>query len=59
MVKNLLVNAGNIKDTGSIPGWGRPPGGRLGNSLLYSCLENSMHIGDWWPIIHRVAKSQI
>ena len=57
-VKNLFVNAGNIKDTGSIPGWGRPPGERQGNPLLYSCLENSMDIGDWRPIIHRVAKSQ-
>ena len=27
MVKNLPANAGDIKDTGSIPGWGRSPGG--------------------------------
>ena len=26
MVKNLLFNAGNIKYTGSIPGWRRYPG---------------------------------
>ena len=26
MVKNLLANAGSIKHTGSIPGWGRSPG---------------------------------
>ena len=25
MVKNLPVNAGDVRDTGSIPGWGRFP----------------------------------
>ena len=28
MVKNLLTNAGDIKDVGSVPGLGRSPGGR-------------------------------
>ena len=28
-----------------------------GNSLQYSCLENSMDRGTWWAIAHRVAKS--
>ena len=27
-------------DLGLIPGWGRSPGGRHGNPLQYSCLEN-------------------
>ena len=27
MVKNLLANAGDSRDTGSIPGLGRSPGG--------------------------------
>ena len=31
MVKNLPVNAGDIRDTGLIPGSGRSPGGRHGN----------------------------
>ena len=30
----------NAGDTGLIPGWGRSPGGRCGNPLQYSCLEN-------------------
>ena len=42
MVKNLLVNAGDIRDTGWIPGSGRSPGGGHGNPLQYSCLENPM-----------------
>ena len=40
MVKNLTANAGDIRDVGSIPGSGRSPGGRHGNPLQYSCLEN-------------------
>ena len=40
MVKNLPVNAGDVRDVGSIPGLGRSPGGGRGNLLQYSCLEN-------------------
>ena len=32
----------NAIDSGSIPGSGRSPGGRNGNPLQYSCLENPM-----------------
>ena len=32
-IKNLLANAGNIRDEGSIPGLGRSPGGGYGNPL--------------------------
>ena len=42
MVKNLPANAGDITDAGSIPGWGRSPGGRRGNPLQSSCLEKEM-----------------
>ena len=31
MVKNLLVNARDVRDMGLIPGWGRFPGGENGN----------------------------
>ena len=40
VVKNLPANAEDIRDTGSIPGLGRSPGGGHGNPLQYSCLEN-------------------
>ena len=40
--KNLSANAGDIKDTGSIPGLGRSPGGEHGTPLQYFCLENPM-----------------
>jgi len=38
-------SACNVGDPDSIPGLGRSPGGRNGNSLQYSCLENSMDRG--------------
>ena len=40
VVKNLLPTTGDIRDTVSIPGSGRSPGGGHGNALPYSCLEN-------------------
>ena len=33
LVKNMLANAGDIKDTGSIPGLGRSPGEGNSNPL--------------------------
>ena len=40
MEKNLLANAGYLRDAGLIPESGRSPGGGHGNQLQYSCLEN-------------------
>ena len=39
VVKSLLVNSGDIRDVGSIPGLGWFPGEGNGNLLQYSCLE--------------------
>ena len=58
MVKNPSANAGDIKDTGLIPGLGRSPGGGHGNPLQYFCLEKPMDRGAWRAIAHRVAKNQ-
>ena len=55
--KNPSANARDGRDTGSIPGSGRPPGGGHGNPLQDSCLENSMDRGAWQASDHRVAKS--
>ena len=57
MVKNPPANAGDIRDTGSIPGLGRSPGRGHGNPLQYSCLENPMDRGAGWATVPRVAKS--
>ena len=48
VVKNLSANAGDIRDAGSIPRFGRSPGEGNGNPLQYSCLENPMDRGAWW-----------
>ena len=45
MVKNPPANAGDRRDSGLIPGWGRSPGGGHGNPLQYSYLENPMDRG--------------
>jgi len=57
IVKNMLANAGDIRDAGSIPGLGRSPGEGPENPLHYSCLENPMDRGAWWAIVHSVNKS--
>ena len=58
MVKNPPANAGDVRDTESIPGSGRSPGGGYGNPLQYSCLENPMDRGACWATVHEVVKSQ-
>ena len=58
MVKNLSVNARDVRDMGSIPGWGRPPGGRHSNPLQYSYVENSMDRGAWTSTVHGVPQTQ-
>ena len=55
--KNLPPNAGDIRDTGSIPGLGRSPGGGHGNSLQYSFLENPKDSRAWQATVHGVTKS--
>ena len=47
VVKNLPAIAGDFRDSDSIPGLGRFPGGSRGNPLQYSCLENPMDRGTW------------
>ena len=57
VVKNPPANAGDTRDSGSIPGSGRSPGGGPGNPLQYSCLENLMNREAWQAIVHRFTKS--
>ena len=46
VVKNPFANAGDTRDSGSIPGLGRSPGGPNGKPIQYSCLENSEDRGN-------------
>ena len=56
MVKNPSVNAGEIRNTGWIPGLGKSPGEGHGNPLQYSCPDNPMDRGAQWATVHGVAK---
>ena len=58
VVKNLLANAEDTGDVGSIPASGRSHGEGNGNLLQYSCLENPMDRGAWWIAVHGVEKSR-
>ena len=50
MAKNLPANAGDLRDTGSIPGLETSPEGNF--------LENSMDRRVWQATVHMAAKSQ-
>ena len=52
VVETLPANVGDVRDAGSISGLGRCSGGGHGNPLQYSCLENPMDRGVWWPTVH-------
>ena len=55
VVKKPSANAGA---SGLIPGVGRSLGGRHGNLLQYSCLENPMERRAWWTTFRGVTQSQ-
>ena len=57
VLKNPLANAGNARDVGLIPGWGRSPGEGNGNLLKYSCLGKSMDRRDWETTVRGTRKS--
>ena len=47
MVKNPLARAGDVRDTGSIPGSGRSPGMGNGNSFLPGKFPGQMSLADY------------
>ena len=58
VVNNPLANAGEVRDTGSIPGSGTSPGEGNGNPFQYSCQENPMDRGALWATVLGITKSQ-
>ena len=54
-VQEAIQSAGAA---GSIPGSGRSPGGRHGNPLQNSCLENPMDRGAWRATVHGVTEER-
>ena len=50
-------SACSAEASGSIPGWGRSPGGEDGYTLQYFCLGNPMDRGAQQATVHAVAES--
>ena len=57
LVAQMVKNLPTMRETGSVPEWGRSLGEGNGNSLWHSCLEKSMDRGAWQATVHGVAKS--
>ena len=55
--KESACNAGDARDTGSIPGLGRFPGEENANPLQFSCLGNPMDRGTWHATVCGVTTS--
>ena len=56
LVKNLLANAGDVRDVGLIPGLGRSPGEGNSNPFQYVFLGNPRDKGTWQATVHGVTK---
>ena len=54
VVKNLLANAGDLRDADLIPGSGRAPGEGNGDPLQHPCLHNPTDREAWWATVHEV-----
>ena len=57
VVKNPPAHAGDLRDTGPVPGEGRCRGGGHGNPLQCSYLEHPMDRGAQQATVHWVAQS--
>ena len=55
--KESAYNVEDAGNAGSIPESGRSLGGKHGNSVHYSCLENPVDRGAWQATVHGVTKS--
>ena len=55
VVKNRPADAGVVRMQVRSLGW---EDGGHGDSLQYSCLENSMGREAWWAIVQRIPKNQ-
>ena len=58
MVKNLLANAGDTSDAGSIPGLEDPLEEGMAIYSVFLPGENPMDRGMWQATVHRFAKSR-
>ena len=57
VIKNPPANAGDVRDSGSIPGSERSPGEGHSNPLRCSCPENPMDRRAWQYTVHGITES--
>ena len=57
VAQTVKKSPANARDPGSIPESERFPGEGNGNTLQYSCLENSMGSRPWQATVHGVARA--
>ena len=57
VVRSLPANAGDTRNVSPIPGLGRSPRIGNGNTLQYSCLENSVGRGVGRATVHGATES--
>ena len=57
--KEPACNVGAKRDISLIPGLGRTPGGRHGNLLQDSCLENPMDRATWWATLGSIGSLRV
>ena len=53
MVENPPAYVGNLREVGSVAGWGRSLWGGPGNPLQYSCLENPLDRRAWRAMVQQ------
>ena len=58
MIKNLPVNAREVRDTSLIPGSGRCPGGGHATHPSILAWRIPMDREAWWATVHGVMRSQ-
>ena len=59
VVKNPPASIGDMRNGGSVPGWGRSPRGGNGTPLQYFYWKNPMNRGAWQATVHWSQKSDV
>ena len=59
VVKNPSASTGDVRDLGSIRGWGQSPGEGHSHPRQCSCPESPVDRGAWWAGVQGVTESNM